>query len=189
MNGTYGSYHYTKYESYILPHSDLDVSCPNIINNKYCPYMIRLCKKIKHYQKWIEAVKKRKGKHDIDTTAKINLYLVDSESFKQIILKSTQELPTKNQLNAQSMEKLHALLNKNIFNITMYANGSSKSKRFLANQLGIKLGAASKLVRIARPAIQSAAQKIEFGELFNEMEKDQIENDYQHIMYHHIKNE
>eukprot|EP01084_Bolivina_argentea_P088602 159970_1 len=101
MNGIYGSYHYTKYESYILPDSTIDISCPNITNNTHCPYMIRLCKKIKHYQKWIEAIKHQKGKHDIDTTAQINLHLVDNEAFKQIIMKSAQELPTNKQLDTQ----------------------------------------------------------------------------------------
>eukprot|EP01084_Bolivina_argentea_P227580 384354_1 len=103
MNGIYGSYHYTKYESYILPHPKIDISCPNIINNKYCPHMVRLCKKIKHYQKWIETVKQHKGKHDIATTAKINLHLLDNESFKQIILKSAKLLPPNKQIDSQAM--------------------------------------------------------------------------------------
>eukprot|EP01084_Bolivina_argentea_P276364 471553_1 len=136
--------------------------------------MIRLCKKIKHYQKWIEAVKQHKGKHDIATTSKINLHLVDNESFKKIILHSAQQLAmqlftTKYELDTHL---LYELLNKNIFNITIYANGNLKNvKKVWADKLNTKPGTVIKLLRIVRPFIRSAAQKIEFGELFNVLEK------------------
>ena len=60
--------------------------------------MIILCKKIKHYQKWIEAIKQRDGKHDIDTTVRINLKSIDNATLKRIILESAELLPHKKKI-------------------------------------------------------------------------------------------
>eukprot|EP01083_Nonionella_stella_P145807 457702_1 len=158
--------------------------CLNESRNKQCPAMIRLCKCLIQYKRWLYTVCGSTEKR-MDKTIQVDLARVDNETFRKVFIQSAEALPKlqKSQIDAivQMMKDNDTYRTDSFMQVT--------KKEFyteLKTKLGIKPGVGCRLRAKIKTSLQIKAQQAQFGEFLSVLDIQSVQKDYHHVLRSHI---
>eukprot|EP01084_Bolivina_argentea_P112047 199855_1 len=165
-------------------HKTFDLFCPNRKDNKTCPSILRLAKMLIVYKKWLYTVyEKTNGNDSIHKTVQIDLEkLIDDKTFESVYIRKLTE---NEKLKQTDKELLKSLLN----DITVKTFLNMKRKQFAAyvkDKTKIKPAQIGKLYSQVMKTLKTVAQQEEFGHFLNDLEMNNVNKDYYHILKVHI---
>ena len=176
----------------IMNKKEFDLKCPSQNNNQPCKAIIRLTRMLIIYKRWLQGIdKKSTGKRNIDNTEKVDLKdNIDNNTYKQVLIEVIASLQHK-RLTDKMRQSLLNMVNKNkgnISDIATFLNAESKKEyaSLFKQYANVKPLWGYKIYAQVNNKLKRIAQTKQYGEFINNLEMNQIDIDYYHILKIHI---
>eukprot|EP01084_Bolivina_argentea_P255644 430094_1 len=162
----------------------IHVNCPDSIKQTACPAIIRLGKKLKFYQNWLNQIRlKNNNRDNIEFTTTTDISMIDNNVFKHIMieaLKLTKKWDDEKQL------QLEQLLRTDLDIKVFYTLTRQEMINLMKSETRLKPIICMKTYNNARRLLRNKAFHQQFGEFLNEHESDKMIEDYHHILLVHM---
>eukprot|EP01084_Bolivina_argentea_P296076 509873_1 len=169
----------------------IDLVCIDRNDKKQCPCFLRLGKALIKYKRLLQNVfENTNGNDSINNTVQVNISkFVDNNSFQTMFIECVKFIKDK-RFTTDNMNSVIKMLENNVDNIVdLQVFLATDRKAFLTKikkHTNIQPAFITKIHKRILIALKTKTQKDEFGTFLSELNINQIDNDYHHILKSHI---
>eukprot|EP01084_Bolivina_argentea_P193039 331264_1 len=161
----------------------LYLHCPNSTKTTVCPSIARLSKQLYVYQSWINRIRaEHDGKNDIEYTTNTDITQLTHESFCKTVTKAINVTEKVTEAAKSKVKQLK-------MTIAWFATLNRKDVlKMMKDDTNLKISECRRFYEQTKKMLKIQAHTERFGEFFNDVELDELFDDYHHILGVHMAN-
>eukprot|EP01083_Nonionella_stella_P069118 184085_1 len=168
----------------------VDLMCPNRNDDEPCPCILRLSKQLIVYKRWLTALSNRNNhSHSIHKTVQVDIGgFIDNDTFRNTLMSVAHSL--KRRIKEPQMQSLTKMFDDNVQNmagIKEFVGMTRKQFMSIAREITqLNFGVTGKLYSETKKILKKKTQKLQFGQFLSDLDLNQVDTDYHHILRSHI---
>eukprot|EP01084_Bolivina_argentea_P320146 555449_1 len=173
----------------IINTQNIDLMCLNRNDNKQCPSILRLCKQLIIYKRGLQSISNKSNKTtNINKTIEVDVNtFVDNETYRDIFISTAKSIQ---KITDHHMKLLMEMLQSDIVYLNDVKEFVSIGRKKFAVEIKkatkMSTSAAARLYSKIKTALKQAAQRKQFGKFLSDLDLNNIDHDYHHILKIHI---